>query len=79
MCAGAIVHVRLARVIFGLSDPKAGAVQTLYAIASDGRLNHRADVTAGVLAGIAMFGGFSVAPELLGSSAVAGVATIALT
>jgi tRNA(adenine34) deaminase len=50
MCAGAIVQARLPFVVFGCTDPKAGACQTLYQIASDPRLNHRARVTGGVMA-----------------------------
>jgi tRNA(adenine34) deaminase len=51
MCAGAIVLARLGRVIYGAADPKAGAVDTLYNICRDQRLNHTVDVVAGVLAG----------------------------
>jgi tRNA(adenine34) deaminase len=50
MCAGAIVQARLPRVVYGATDPKAGACDTLYRIASDPRLNHRAEVVGGVLA-----------------------------
>ena len=50
MCAGAIVLARLPRVVYGAADPKAGAVTTLYRLLDDPRLNHRAAVTAGVLA-----------------------------
>ena len=50
MCAGAMVLARLGRLVYGADDPKAGAVSTLYRILSDERLNHRADVTAGILA-----------------------------
>jgi len=50
MCAGAIVQARVPLVVFGCTDPKAGACQTLYQIASDPRLNHRAGVIGGVLA-----------------------------
>ncbi len=50
MCAGAIVLGRIARVVFGADDPKAGACRTLYRIADDPRFNHRAEVTGGVLA-----------------------------
>jgi tRNA(adenine34) deaminase len=50
MCAGAAVHARIGEIVFGASDPKAGAVQSLYAIASDPRLNHRARIVPGVLA-----------------------------
>ena len=50
MCAGALVNARVARVVYGAADPKAGAVESLYELCSDARLNHRLDVTAGVLA-----------------------------
>jgi len=50
MCAGAIVQARLPLVVYGTADPKAGACDTLYQIASDPRLNHRAQVIRGVLA-----------------------------
>src|SRR5579863_7739442 len=48
MCAGAIVNARITRLVYGCSNPKAGAVATLYSITSDSRLNHRADVRGGV-------------------------------
>ena len=48
MCAGAIVLARMDRVVYGASDPKAGAVNTLYQLCSDPRLNHRLDIVAGV-------------------------------
>ena len=50
MCAGAIVLARLDRVIYGADDPKAGAVETLYQICSDARLNHVVEVVSGVRA-----------------------------
>ena len=50
MCAGAIVLARIPRVVYGAADPKAGAANTLYQLLDDPRLNHRADVLAGVLA-----------------------------
>lgn len=50
MCAGAVVLARLPLVVFGCTDPKAGACETLYHIPSDPRLNHRAQVLGGVLA-----------------------------
>lgn len=50
MCAGALVNARIARLVYGCPDPKAGAVDTLFAIGRDGRLNHRFTVTPGVLA-----------------------------
>ena len=49
MCAGAIVNSRLGRVVYAATDPKAGALASLYEICSDARLNHRPPVTAGVL------------------------------
>jgi tRNA(adenine34) deaminase len=48
MCAGAIVLSRVSRLVFGAWDPKAGAVGSLWDIVRDRRLNHRAEVTAGV-------------------------------
>ncbi len=50
MCAGAIVNARIKRLVFGCTNPKAGAVVTLYQIPTDSRLNHRVDVTSGVRA-----------------------------
>ena len=49
MCAGAAVAARVSEIIFGAADPRAGAVHTLFRIASDERLNHRALVIPGVL------------------------------
>jgi tRNA(adenine34) deaminase len=48
MCAGAIVQARVPWVIYGASDPKAGAVDSLYQLLGDPRLNHRCQVTRGV-------------------------------
>ncbi len=48
MCAGAIVQSRLPRVVYGATDPKAGACESLYRIANDPRLNHRAEVIGGL-------------------------------
>jgi len=50
MCAGAIVLSRIDRVVYGATDPKAGACESLYRLASDPRLNHRPAITAGVMA-----------------------------
>jgi tRNA(adenine34) deaminase len=50
MCAGAMVLARVPRVVYGATDPKAGAVKSLYHLLEDARLNHRAEVVAGVLA-----------------------------
>jgi tRNA(adenine34) deaminase len=50
MCAGAAVNARIPRLIYGCSDPKAGAVRTLYRLCEDERLNHRVAVEEGVLA-----------------------------
>jgi tRNA(adenine34) deaminase len=50
MCAGAIVQARIPMLVYGATDPKAGAVHTLYRLLDDPRLNHRCLVVAGVLA-----------------------------
>jgi tRNA(adenine34) deaminase len=50
MCAGAILQARIPVVVYGASDPKAGAVQSLFTLLNDPRLNHRCDVVPGVLA-----------------------------
>jgi tRNA(adenine34) deaminase len=50
MCAGAIVQARIPTVVYGATDPKAGAVHTLYHLLDDQRLNHRCMVVSGVLA-----------------------------
>jgi len=50
MCAGAIVLSRIARLVYGATDPKAGACASLYQLVSDPRLNHQARITAGILA-----------------------------
>jgi len=49
MCAGALVLARIDRLVYGCDDPKAGACGSLYNIVTDGRLNHRLEVTSGVL------------------------------
>ncbi|MCI5141776.1 MAG: nucleoside deaminase [Candidatus Electrothrix sp. ATG1] len=48
MCATAMIQARVERIVFGATDPKGGAVQSLYSIGSDGKLNHRFMVTGGV-------------------------------
>lgn len=50
MCAGAIIHARLSRLVFGADDAKAGAVRSVYDVIAQPRLNHRPDWTGGVLA-----------------------------
>ena len=50
MCAGAVVNGRVGRLVFGATDPKAGAVGSLYDVPADRRLNHRPPVTGGVRA-----------------------------
>jgi tRNA(adenine34) deaminase len=50
MCAGAMVNARLGRLVYGATDPKAGAVGSLMNLVADPRLNHRVPVTAGVRA-----------------------------
>jgi tRNA(adenine34) deaminase len=50
MCAGAIIHARVARVVFGAPDPKAGAVNSVYDVISNPKLNHKPAWTGGILA-----------------------------
>jgi tRNA(adenine34) deaminase len=50
MCAGALVLARVARVVFGASDPKAGACGSVLDVLGEARLNHRPDVAGGLLA-----------------------------
>jgi len=50
MCAGALVLSRMDRLVYGCDDPKTGACKSLYNIVQDNRLNHRLEVTSGVLA-----------------------------
>lgn len=49
MCAGAIIHARVARVLYGASDPKSGAAGSAFSILGTDRLNHQVVVTGGVL------------------------------
>ena len=50
MCVGAMIHARVARLVFGASDPKTGAVCSVWPLAEDTRHNHKMDVSGGVLA-----------------------------
>ena len=50
MCAGALVHARLKRLVYGADDPKAGAVRSVLQVLNHPRLNHQMEVTSGVLA-----------------------------
>lgn len=50
MCAGAILQARVARLVYGADDPKGGAVRSCFAVFEHPRLNHRVEITAGVLA-----------------------------
>lgn len=50
MCAGALVNGRIGRLVYGATDPKAGAVESLYRVCDDDRLNHRPPVEGGLLA-----------------------------
>ena len=50
MCAGALVNARVKRLVYGAADPKAGAVETLYRIVQDARLNHQVEVDGGLFA-----------------------------
>jgi tRNA(adenine34) deaminase len=51
MCCGALLSARITRVVYGAHDPKAGAVESLYRLLDDARLNHRVEAVGGVLAG----------------------------
>ncbi len=51
MCAGALVHARVKRVVYGADDPKAGAIHSVMEVLNHPRLNHRTEVRGGVLAG----------------------------
>ena len=51
MCCGALVHARLARLVYGADDPKAGAVRSVMRVLNHPRLNHVIEVQGGVLAG----------------------------
>ena len=48
MCAGAMIHARLQRLVFGTSDPKAGSAGSIYNVLTDPRLNHRVEVVSGI-------------------------------
>ena len=51
MCAGAIMHARISRVVYGATDPKSGACGGVVNLFADGRLNHHAVIVGGVMAG----------------------------
>jgi tRNA(adenine34) deaminase len=51
MCAGALIHARIARLVYGAADPKAGAAGSVLQVINHPGLNHRMEVTVGVLAG----------------------------
>jgi tRNA(adenine34) deaminase len=48
MCAGAMIHARIARLVFGTPDPKAGSAGSIYNVLTDPRLNHRVEFVSGV-------------------------------
>lgn len=50
MCAGAMIQARIARIVYGADDPKGGAVRSCFSVLDHPRLNHRVEVTSGVLA-----------------------------
>jgi len=50
MCMGALVHARIERLVYGATDPKTGAADSVYSIGNDGKLNHKIEVRSGVLA-----------------------------
>jgi tRNA(adenine34) deaminase len=49
MCAGALINARMRRVVYGALDRKAGATESLYQVGADPRLNHRYEITSGIL------------------------------
>ncbi len=51
MCAGALVHARIKRLVYGSDDPKAGAVRSVMQVVNNPRLNHKLEVRSGILAG----------------------------
>jgi len=51
MCAGALVHARIKRLVYGADDPKAGAVRSVLQVVNHPQLNHKMEVRSGVLAG----------------------------
>ncbi len=51
MCCGALVHARLARLVYGADDPKAGAVRSIMQVINHPKLNHQMEIVGGVLAG----------------------------
>jgi tRNA(adenine34) deaminase len=51
MCAGALVHARIRRLVYGADDPKAGAVQTVMQVLNHPQLNHQVEFRSGILAG----------------------------
>lgn len=51
MCAGAMVHARIRRLVYGADDPKAGAVHSVLQVVNHPQLNHRMEIVGGVLAG----------------------------
>lgn len=50
MCMGALIHARVERLVYGATDPKTGAANSMYAIGNDGNLNHKIEIHGGVLA-----------------------------
>ena len=50
MCVGALVHARVARIVYGAADPKTGACGSVFDLAANPKMNHRIEVTGGVLA-----------------------------
>ena len=50
MCAGAMIHTRIKRLVYGADEPKTGAVNSLYQLLSDPRMNHQVEISSGLLA-----------------------------
>lgn len=51
MCAGAMIHARIKRLVFGTADPKTGAAGSVFNLLQSGQLNHKVEISSGILAG----------------------------
>ena len=72
MCVGALVHARLARIVYGAADPKTGACGSVFDLAASPKMNHRLEVTGGVLSdeSAALLKGFFAARRAAGRDAL---------
>ena len=72
MCVGALVHARVARIVYGAADPKTGACGSVFELAASAKMNHRIEVTGGVLA----FSGLAVAVGVYMVMRVTGIGPV---